>query len=118
MYFQVFGPYTGFSMRRNTIWGDGADSIAAFREGTGSDSVIANNVIYRLWTDTNMSAADLVNNTVCKRETGSGGSWEATRSGETTACSLGFTNAAADDYRIAGSDRGVSWAPADQVYGP
>ncbi|HEX5712505.1 MAG TPA: hypothetical protein VFX85_04240, partial [Solirubrobacterales bacterium] len=118
MYFQVFGPYTGFSMRRNTIWGDGADSIAAFREGTGSDSVIANNVIYRLWTDTNMGAADLLNNTICKRETGSGGSWEATRSGETTACSLSFTNAAADDYRIAGSDRGVNWAPADQVYGP
>ena len=58
MYFQVFGPYTGFVMRRNTIWGDGGDSIATFREGTGSDSQIANNVIYRLWTDTNMSAGD------------------------------------------------------------
>ena len=118
MYFQVFGPYTGFTMRRNTIWGDGVDSIAAFREGTGADSVIADNVIYRLWTDTNMSAAELSDNTVCKRETASGGSWEASRLGETTACSLSFANAAADDYRLSGSDRGVDWAPAERQYGP
>ena len=118
MYFQVFGPYTGFTMRRNTIWGDGVDSIAAFREGTGADSVIADNVIYRLWTDTNMSAAELSDNTVCKRETASGGSWEASRLGETTACSLSFANAAADDYRLSGSDRGVDWAPAERHFGP
>jgi hypothetical protein len=118
IYLQVFGPYSGFVMRRNTIWGDGADSIAAFREGTGSDTQIANNVIYRLWTDTNMSAATLTNNTVCKRETGSGGSWAPSRSGETIACSLSFQNAASDDYRISGSDRGVDWAPADQHFGP
>jgi hypothetical protein len=118
MYFQVFGPYSGFTMRRNTIWGDGVDSIAAFREGTGSDTQIANNVIYRLWTDTNMSAAALTDNTICKRETSSGGSWASSRPGETTACSLSFQNAAADDYRVAGSDRGVDWAPAEQHYGP
>jgi hypothetical protein len=118
MYFQVFGPYSGFTMKRNTIWGDGSDSIAAFRESSGSDSQIANNVIYRLWTDTNMSAATLTNNTVCKRETGSGGSWPASRPGETTACSLGFQNAASDDYRIPGSDRGVNWAPDEQHFGP
>jgi Right handed beta helix region len=117
IYLQVFGPYSGFTMRRNTIWGDGADSIAAFREGTGSDTQIADNVIYRLWTDTNMSAATLTNNTVCKREAGSGGSWASARPGETTACSLGFQNAAADDYRIAG-DRGVDWTPAEQHFGP
>jgi hypothetical protein len=118
MYFQVFGPYSGFTMRRNTIWGDGMDSVAAFRESTGADTQIANNVIYRLWTDANMSSAKLNSNTICKREAGSGGSWETTRSGETTACSLSFQNTAADDYRLAGSDRGVDWAPAEQHFGP
>ena len=106
-------------MKRNTIWGDGADSIAAFREGTGSDTVIANNVIYRLWTDTNMSAAALTNNTVCKRESGvTAAPGPRSAPGETTSCSLSFQNAAADDYRISGSDRGVDWAPADQHFGP
>jgi hypothetical protein len=118
MYFQVFGPYSGFKMSRNTIWGDGGDSIATFREGTGSDSVISNNVIYRLWTDTNMSPAALTNNTVCSLDTGSGGSWASSRPGQTTACSLTFANTAADDYRLAGSDRGVDWAPAEQHFGP
>jgi hypothetical protein len=116
MYFQIVGPYTGFVMKRNTIWGDGADSIAAFREGTGSDSLIENNVIYRMWTDTNMSPATLRNNTVCQRETSAGGSW-STPTGETKACSLSFANTAADDYRISG-ERGVDWAPSERHFGP
>jgi hypothetical protein len=117
MYFQVFGPYSGFVMRRNTIWGDGADSIAAFRESSGSDTVISNNVIYRLWNDFNMSSTTVTNNTICSRESGSGGSWPSSRPGETVACSLGFPNTAADDYRL-GGDRGVDWAPAEQHFGP
>jgi len=114
MYFQVFGPYSGFKMKRNTIWGDGVDSIAAFREGTGSDTQISNNVIYRLWTDTNMSGVSLSENTLCMRE----GSWPSSRPGETMACSLTFANPAADDYRLSGSSRGVDWAPAEVHYGP
>jgi hypothetical protein len=114
MYFQVFGPYDGFKMKRNTIWGDGADSIATFREGTGPDTVISNNVIYRLWTDTNMSGVTLSENTVCQRE----GSWPSSRPGETTACSLSFINSSKDDYRLSGSNRGVDWAPAEVHYGP
>jgi hypothetical protein len=115
MYFQVFGPYSQFKMKRNTIWGDGADSIAAFREGTGSDTVVANNVIYRLWTDTNMSGISLSENTLCQRE----GSWPGSRPGETMACSLSFRNTAADDYRLSsGGTRGVDWAPAEVHYGP
>jgi hypothetical protein len=117
MYFQVFGPYSGFVMRRNTIWGDGADSIAAFRESSGADTVIANNVIYRLWNDANMSSATLTNNTLCSREAGAGGSWPSSRPGEITACALSFSNTGVDDYRIAG-DRGVDWAPAEQHFGP
>jgi hypothetical protein len=114
MYFQVFGPYDGFTMKRNTIWGDGADSIAAFREGTGADTKISNNVIYRLWTDTNMSGVSLTENTLCQRE----GSWPSSRPGETMACSLPFLNTAKDDYRLSGSNRGVDWAPAEEHYGP
>jgi hypothetical protein len=116
MYFQLVGPYSGLVMKRNTIWGDGADSIAAFREGTGSDSLIENNVIYRLWTDTNMSPATLRNNTVCERETSAGGSW-STPTGETKSCSPSFANTAVDDYRISG-ERGVDWAPAEVHFGP
>jgi hypothetical protein len=118
-YFQVFGPYNGFKMTRNTIWGDGGDSIAALRESTGSDTVIANNVIYKLWTDTNMSGVGLTNNTVCILEAGSGGSWPASRPGETKSCSLSFQGTATDDYRLSGGgDRGIDWAPAQQQYGP
>jgi hypothetical protein len=120
MYFQPVGPYTGFTMKRNTIWGDGSDSIAAFRGegsgGIGSDTLVEGNVIYRLWTDWNMTPATLRNNTVCMRETGSGGSWP-TPTGETKACTLSFANTAADDYRISG-ERGVDWAPAEAHYGP
>ncbi|MGC1165818.1 MAG: hypothetical protein WA862_06910, partial [Solirubrobacterales bacterium] len=118
MYFQVFGPYSGFVMKRNTIWGDGADSIAAFRQSAGADTVISNNVIYRLWNDFNMSAMTVTSNTVCSRESGSGGSWPSSRPGETVACGLGFVNPAADDYRLSGSDRGVDWSPAEQHFGP
>jgi hypothetical protein len=116
MYFQLVGPYTGFVMKRNTIWGDGVNSIAAFREGTGSDSLIEDNVIYRIWTDTNMSPATLRNNTDCMRETSAGGSW-STPTGETKACSLSFANTATDDYRL-GGERGVDWAPAEVHFGP
>ena len=116
MYFQLVGPYSGFVMKRNTIWGDGVDSIAAFREGTGSDSLIENNVIYRMWTDTNMSPATLRNNTDCLRETSAGGSWSAA-TGETKSCSPNFANTAADDYRISG-ERGIDWAPSEVHFGP
>jgi hypothetical protein len=110
----VFGPYEGLAMRRNTIWGDGEESIATFREGTGPDTVISNNVIYRLWTDTNMSGVTLSENTLCKLE----GSWPSSRPGETKACTLPFVDPSKDDYRLSGSNRGVDWAPAEVHFGP
>jgi hypothetical protein len=116
LYFQVAGPYTGFKMKNNTIWGDTVDSIAAFREGTGADTLIEDNVIYRLWTDTDMSPATLRNNTICEREAAEGGSWPKPI-GETVDCDLHFPNTAADDYRL-GNGRGVDWAPAEEHYGP
>ncbi len=118
IYFQPVAPFTGFVMKRNTIWGDGVDSIAAFRgEGAvGSDTLVEDNVIYRIWTDWNMTPATLRNNTDCMREASGAGAW-STVTGETKACSLSFANTAADDYRIAG-ERGVDWAPAEVHYGP
>jgi Right handed beta helix region len=116
LYFQVAGPYTGFKMSRNTIWGDGLDSIAAFRQSTGADTRIEDNVIYRLWTDTEMTPATLRDNTICEREAAPGGAWPQP-SGETVACPLEFPGAAKDDYRL-GDGRGVDWAPADEHYGP
>jgi hypothetical protein len=115
-YFQVFGPYTGFVMRRNTFWG--GDQVSTFQEGTGADTKIENNVIYRLWNNTNMSAITYANNTRCKRETTEGGSWPSLTPGETVNCSPAFNNPASDDLRLIGSDRGVDWAPAEQHYGP
>jgi hypothetical protein len=118
IYFQPVAPFTGFVMKRNTIWGDGVDSIAAFRgEGAvGSDTLVENNVIYRIWTDWNMTPATLRNNTDCMREASGAGVW-STITGETKACSLSFANTAADDYRISG-ERGVDWAPAEVHFGP
>ncbi len=115
-YFQVFGPYSGFVMRRNTFWG--GDQVATFQNGTGADTKIENNVIYRLWNNTNMSGITYANNTRCKRETSEGGSWPSSAPSETVNCSPAFNNSAADDLRLIGSDRGVDWAPAEQHYGP
>jgi len=116
LYFQLFGPYSGLKMSHNTIWGDGLDSIAAFREGTGADTTIDHNVIYRLWTDTDMHSAVLRDNTICEREAAPGGVWPAV-SGETVSCELSFSDPAADDYQL-GNGRGVNWAPAEEHYGP
>jgi hypothetical protein len=104
-------------MKRNTIWGDTVDSIAAFREGTGADTRIEDNVIYRLWTDTDMTPATLHDNTICEREAIPGATWPQP-SGETVDCDHQFPkNTAADDYRL-GNGRGVDWAPAEEHYGP
>ena len=115
-YFQVFGPYSGFVMKRNTFWT--GDQVATFQNGTGADTRIENNVIYRLWNNTNMSAITYTNNTRCKRESTEGGSWPSSTPGETVNCSPAFNNPATDDLRLIGSDRGVDWAPAEQHYGP
>jgi hypothetical protein len=115
-YFQVFGPYSGFTMKRNTFWT--GDQVAVFQEGTGSDTKIENNVVYRFWTNTNMSVSTYANNTRCKRETSEGGSWPTQTPGETVNCAPAFNNPATDDLRLIGSDRGVDWAPAEQHYGP
>jgi hypothetical protein len=111
---QVFGPYTGFKMTNNTIW-DGNDQVS-FQNGSSRDSLIAKNVISRIWTSTPIQGA-YRDNTRCKREATIGGSWPASTPGEIVDCHPAFKNPAVDDYRL-GHGRGVNWAPANQHYGP
>lgn len=115
--FQVNGPYSHFVMRRNTIWGDGLDSIATFRGSSGDQATIEDNVVYRFWTDINLTGATMNRNTRCKLEVAPGGAWPSSRPGEVTACELAFPHPGLDDYRL-GDGRGVDWAPAEEHYGP
>jgi hypothetical protein len=115
-YFQVFGPYQNFTMRRNTIWQ--GEVVATFQEGAGSGTSMESNVVNRFWANTNLSGITYANNTRCQRETAAGGAWPTQTPGETVDCSPAFNNPAADDFRLIGSERGVDWAPAEQHYGP
>lgn len=111
---QIFGPYSGLTMRRNTIWGNGA--IAAFQEADGTRARIEANVVYKFWTSTDLSAARFRDNTRCQRQS-SGGSWPSSVVGEVVSCSPRFLAPGRDDYRVRGG-RGVTWAPGDRHFGP
>jgi hypothetical protein len=113
IYFQLVGPYTETSIKHNTIWGDGADSILALRESVAAGTLLEGNAIYRFWTDSNASSAVFANNTLCTIE----GTWPSSRPGTSTECKPTFRNPAADDYRLA-SGRGADWAPAEVHFGP
>jgi len=112
--FQLFGPYAGLSMRRNTIWGNGA--IAAFQNGAGPRSTIAGNVIFKFWTSTDLSSLTYRDNTRCQRQASPGGAWPAARPGEVVDCDPAFAAPGRDDYRL-GNGRGVTWAPAKRHFG-
>jgi hypothetical protein len=111
---QVFGPYAGLTMRHNTIWGNGA--IAAFQNGAGPRSTIAENVIFKFWTSTDLSALTYRDNTRCQRQASPGGAWPAASPGEVTDCNPAFAAPKRDDYRLA-NGRGVTWAPAKRHFG-
>jgi hypothetical protein len=111
---QVFGPYSGLTMRRNTIWGNGA--IAAFQEADGTRAKIERNVVYKFWTSTDLTAARYRDNTRCQRQS-SGGSWSLHVVGEVVSCHPHFLAPQSDDYRMRG-DRGVTWAPRERHFGP
>jgi hypothetical protein len=115
--FQVFGPVSGFTMRRNTIWTPEGGSPTAFQNSGWANVEIDHNVVSRLWTSTDLSGISFHDNTSCSRESGSGGSWPSSRPGDVTDCSPPFADPAHDDYRT-NDGRGVTWAPADQHYGP
>ncbi len=112
---QVFGPYAGLTMRRNTIWGNGA--VAAFQNGAGPRSAITDNVVFKFWTSTDLSSVIYRDNTRCQRQAAPpGGAWPAARPGEVMDCSPRFAATQSDDYRL-GNGRGVSWAPARRHFG-
>jgi Right handed beta helix region len=110
---QIFGPLTSLRMANNTVWTPFRNGGVYARGSGWGRFEFVNNVVYRL--DAPDGSAPFANytasnNTACNR-TG----WPAT--GVTTACSLAFPNPAGRDYRLS-AGRGVTWAPADQHYGP
>jgi hypothetical protein len=115
-YLHLYGPYSELTLRHNTIWG--GEPVAAFQEGTGSDTTIDANVAYRFWTSTDLSAVAYADNTRCQRDIGEGGLWPEPVSGENIDCAPAFLDPASDDYRLAGSSRGVTWAPSQLHFGP
>jgi hypothetical protein len=111
---QVFGPLTSLRFANNTVWTPFRSGAVYMREGSFGSFQFVNNVTYNVQAPdgaTPFANYTASNNVTCGR----GGSWPAT--GLTTACSLPFPNPATDDYRLGGG-RGVTWAPAEQHYGP
>jgi hypothetical protein len=113
--FQLFGPMTNLTVRRNTIWTPGGGSPTTLRDpGWGSVRFDAN-VISRPWSDTSAPYGSNYTSTNNVSQSAPQGTWPAT--GFATVASPAFQNPSADDYRT-NDGRGVDWAPADQVYGP
>jgi hypothetical protein len=113
--FQLFGPMSGLVIRRNTIWTPGGGSPTTLRDGGWGSVAINSNVIYRPWSDTSApfgSGYSASNNIA---GTSPEGTWPST--GFSLDASPSFQNPSADDYRT-NDGRGVTWAPADQDYGP
>jgi hypothetical protein len=118
-YFQLFAPEANVHAYKNTIWTPESGSPMTFREQGWTNVELDHNVVYRLWTDTDLSSFSDHDNTYCKRETSSGGVLP-TAVNMTVACSPAFpapTLAGGDDFRL-GNGRGVDWSPAGEHYGP
>ncbi len=111
---QIFGPTKGIRIAANTIWTPGNDSPLALREGPFGRIALADNVIYRGWSDWTGGFPDYSEkeDTACR--------WEGLprlSRGSTRACSPHFLDPSDDDYRLR-NGRGVDWAPAEEHYGP
>jgi hypothetical protein len=111
--FQLFGPITSLVMTNNTIWTPEGGSPTTLRDPGWGSVQVSNNVVYRFWADSSapFQTYSASNNVAAKRE----GTWPAT--GVSIVASPRFQNPAADDYRT-NDGRGVTWAPAEQHYGP
>jgi hypothetical protein len=111
--FQLFGPMSNLVIRNNTVWTPEGGSPLTLRDNGWGAVSVTNNVVYRFWSDTAAPFASYTasNNVAAKREM----SWPAT--GISIVGGPPFQNPAADDYRT-NDGRGVTWAPADQHYGP
>ena len=113
--FQLFGPMTGLVVRRNTIWTPGGGSPTTLRDPGWGTVTIDSNVVYRPWSDTSAPFGSSYTATNNEAGTRPEGTWPAT--GFPVVAAPAFADAAHDDYRT-NDGRGVTWAPADQVYGP
>ncbi len=112
---QIFGPTDGVSVTHNTIWTSADLSPFTLREGPFGKVTIADNAIFRGWSDWKGGFPEYTekSNTVCR--------WESTMpplsASSRQDCSPPFADPARDDYRLPSGD-GVDWRPADQHYGP
>jgi hypothetical protein len=113
---QIFGPLRGLRLSRNTVWTPGNRSPLVLREGPFGKVVVADNVIYRGWSDWTGGFPDFTEtgNTVCQ--------WEGTlprlSASATRSCSPRFVAPAEDDYRLRSGVAGINWSPTEQRYGP
>ena len=113
---QIFGPLRGLSLEGNTIWTSGNRSPVILREGPFGRVSIADNAIFRGWSDwsggfPHYSESD---DLVCQ--------WEGTLprldGSSRRDCTPPFTAPGKDDYRLRRGDAGIDWSPTDQRYGP
>jgi hypothetical protein len=111
--FQLFGPMSNLVISQNTIWTPEGETPVTLRDSGWGPVSVSGNVIYRFWSDTAAPFASYTasNNVAAKRE----GTWPAT--GIAIVGGPRFQNPAVDDYRT-NDGRGVTWAPAEQHYGP
>jgi parallel beta helix pectate lyase-like protein len=110
---QLFGPMSGLTISRNTIWTPEGNSPTTLRSGGWGPVRFSRNVVYRLWGDspapfTDFSSAD---NVAARRE----GTWPAR--GVRIVRRPRFRAPARDDFRT-GDGRGVTWRPAGHRFGP
>jgi hypothetical protein len=113
---QIFGPMQGLRLTRNTIWTPGNRSPLVLREGPFGKVVMANNVLFRGWSDWSGDFGDFTDtaNLVCQ--------WEGTlprlSRSSTRNCAPRFQEPKDDDYRLRGGGPGITWSPTEQRYGP
>jgi hypothetical protein len=113
---QIFGPIQGLRLARNTIWTPGNRSPLVLREGPFGKVAVANNVLFRGWSDWSGDFGDFTDtgNVVCQ--------WEGTlprlSRSSTRSCNPHFQAPKEDDYRLRGGGPGITWSPTEQRYGP
>jgi hypothetical protein len=109
---QLWGPITHVVIRSNTFWTPYRDGQIWLRGNGLQDVQVDHNVIYHANSDATISGLTESSNTSCR--------WDLPKpssSSSTDVCSPPFPNSGAGDYRLPGG-RGVTWAAADQQYGP
>ncbi len=113
---QLYGPIRGLRLAHNTIWTAGNRSPVVWGEGPFEGTAIADNVLYRAWSEWNGGFPNFTekNDLVCQ--------WEGTlprlSHSARRSCKPGFRDAGNDDYRLRHGDAGITWSPTRQRYGP